>query len=97
MLLVILSAITLQTTAPTVVAPSNVKAPPAKTDTAKVATQDDPNKLVCRRQTPTGSYIERRICRTQAAWDGEEAGAASFIASYQAHNAVTPETIRKAP
>lgn len=28
--------------------------------------EEDPNEIICRRETPTGSNLSRRVCRTRA-------------------------------
>jgi len=45
---------------------------PAATDTAS---NDDPNRMVCRAERVTGQMRRERICRTAAAWAAiQEAG-----------------------
>jgi len=72
MIVAIFAALALQAAAP---AQGDAKAPPAKssqtTGAAKTTDQPDPDKKICRRQTPIGSTIEQRICKTQAQWDVE--------------------------
>src|SRR3954464_15108484 len=36
------------------------------------AARDDPNRMVCRSITPSGSRISTRHCRTQADWERDE-------------------------
>jgi hypothetical protein len=71
MIVSIIAALALQAAAPV---QSDAKAPPAKTaqaDKAKTDDKNDPNKKVCHRQTPVGSTIEQRICKTKDEWDKE--------------------------
>lgn len=76
MIIGIIAALALQAGTP---AQGDTKTPPAKSDQQaskpKTSDQPDPDKKVCRRQTPVGSNIEQRICKTQAQWDAEAAGA----------------------
>jgi hypothetical protein len=76
MILIMIAALALQAATP---AQSDAKTPPAKSsqtaDKSKPADQDDPDKKVCRRQTPVGSTIEQRVCKTKAQWDAEAANA----------------------
>jgi hypothetical protein len=93
MIIAIFSAIALQTTAPVAPAPA-AKLPATKPASSKVAVQDDAKKMVCRRQVPTGSVIERRICKTQAEWDNEAVGAANFMADLEQSEAVDHSSVR---
>lgn len=35
----------------------------------EAAAENDPNEIICRRETPTGSKMSRRVCRTRAEID----------------------------
>jgi hypothetical protein len=77
MIVIMIAALALQAATP---AQSDAKTPPAKStqtaDKSQTATpQDDPDKKICRRQTPVGSSIEQRVCKTKAQWDVEAANA----------------------
>ena len=73
MIVIMIAALAMQAATP---AQADPKAPTAKAsqtaDKAKpAATPDDPDKKICRRQTPVGSSIEQRVCKTKAQWDVE--------------------------
>jgi len=38
-----------------------------------VADAQDPNEMICRRERPTGSHFSRRVCRTRAQLEAEQA------------------------
>ena len=72
MIVAMIAALALQATTP---AQGDAKAAQAKSDQSadksRATDQDDPNKRICRRQTPVGSTIEKRVCKTKAQWDAE--------------------------
>ncbi len=72
MIVIVIAALALQAATP---AQGDAKAPPAKSsqtaDKSKTTDQDDPDKKICRRQTPIGSTIEQRVCKTKAQWDAD--------------------------
>jgi hypothetical protein len=79
MIVSMIAALALQAAAP---AATDTKAPPAKTvqaDKPKTDDKNDPDKKVCRRQTPVGSSIETRVCKTRAEWDQDAANGQKLL------------------
>jgi hypothetical protein len=87
MIVIMIATLALQAVTP---AQSDAKAPPAKTsqtaDKSKTTDQDDPDKKICRRQTPVGSSIEQRVCKTKAQWDVEAAAAQTQLQDLTTRN-----------
>lgn len=46
-----------------------------KGDEAAAKPPVDPNRQVCRRVTPTGSMMSKKVCQTKAQWSAAEAHA----------------------
>lgn len=59
------------TTPPTPVAPATVKAPPKVSD-------DDPDKVICRREQITGDRFYTRVCMTKSQWDDQQKNTETF-------------------
>jgi hypothetical protein len=80
MITVMIAALVMQTAAPA--APDGKSAPTAGAAPTKAVAAPpaaDPDKPVCRRQTPVGSTIEQRVCKTKAQWDADAANAQNTI------------------
>ena len=41
----------------------------AKDEATTEESKPDPNKVLCRREVPTGSVMAKKVCRTRAQWD----------------------------
>ena len=41
----------------------------AKDENTAEPSKSDPNKVLCRREVPTGSVMAKKVCRTRAQWD----------------------------
>jgi hypothetical protein len=63
---------------------SPASAPAAATKPAKVAKPPaDPNRIVCREETVTGSHLSRRVCLRQSDWDAAQANGETYIQGVQ--------------
>ena len=64
---------------PTNASVQSVDAPPEATPRSK----EDPNKIKCVRQAPTGTRFEKRICKTMYEWDRQGKQARSDLKQIQ--------------
>ena len=63
---------------------SPAAAPAAATKPAKVAKPPpDPNRIVCREETVTGSHMTRRVCLRQSDWDAAQADGETYVQGVQ--------------
>ena len=59
-------------------APTAEKASPGGAKSASKKAEKDPNKLICTREQDTGSFLAKRVCRTQAQIDEDRRAAAEL-------------------
>ncbi len=59
---------------------------------ADTGAKSDRDKLICRKDTATGSRLgARRICKTQSAWDSQAKGASKWVSDSQARASASSE------